>query len=242
MKLLLMAGTGEGRTLADELDRMGVPAIASLAGDTRTAQPLALPTRVGGFGSGEAFARYLDREGITHVLDATHPFAVRISTRTAQISADKGLKYLQLLRDPWVAGPNDLWTEVGSETEVAALLTRPSTVFLATGRKTLDKFRNLEGHRVLVRQIDPPTSPIPFEGGEFIIGRPPFSVRQEIALFEALEVDLLVVKNAGGHASYSKLEAASILGLPVAMIKRPEQPDVARVSSIEAALDWVRAR
>ncbi|MCF6443504.1 cobalt-precorrin-6A reductase [Nereida sp. MMG025] len=242
MKVLLLAGTGEGRRIAAELHRMGVPAVASLAGETREAMPLALPTRVGGFGSAQGFADYLRKEKITHVLDATHPFAVNISARSAQVAAQQGVKYLQFLRDPWVAGPNDLWTEIDTEEAVAGLLSTPSTVFLATGRKTLAKFKNLEGHRVLVRQIDPPTSPIPFEGGEFIIGRPPFSVKQEVALFEALGVDLLVVKNAGGQASYSKLEAASVLGLPVAMIRRPAQPDVARVAHIEAALDWVRAR
>ena len=37
------------------------------------------PRRVGGFGGVEGLADYLTREGITHVVDATHPFAAQMS-------------------------------------------------------------------------------------------------------------------------------------------------------------------
>jgi precorrin-6A/cobalt-precorrin-6A reductase len=242
MKVLLLAGSGEGRVLADALYKIGVNAVASLAGATRQAKPLALPTRIGGFGGEDGFCEYLAREKITHILDATHPFASRISHRTALVSAQKGLKYMQYLRPAWTAQSGDQWHHIRDETDVLALLNKtPSTVFLATGRQTLERFANLEGHRVICRQIDSPTSPFPFEGGEYCIGRPPFSVGREVELFEALRVDLLVVKNAGGTASRSKLDAAALLGLPVAMIERPPQPDAPKVDTIEAALDWVRA-
>ena len=97
MKVLLLAGSGEGRVLADALYKLGVNAVASLAGATRQAKPLVLPTRVGGFGGEDGLCEYLEREEITHILDATHPFASQISHRTALISARKGLKYIQYL-------------------------------------------------------------------------------------------------------------------------------------------------
>ena len=43
----------------------------------------------------------------------------------------------------------------------------------------------------------------------------------EEALFRRLNVDVLVVKNAGGAASRTKLDAARALGLKVLMIARP---------------------
>jgi precorrin-6A/cobalt-precorrin-6A reductase len=113
-------------------------------------------------------------------------------------------------------------------------------VFLATGRQGLARFVNLTGRHLICRVIDPPKAAFPLSNGEFLVGRPPFPPEAERALFESLGVDWLVVKNAGGQASKSKLEAARMLGLPVAMITRPPQPDALRVTTVAAAMDWVR--
>ena len=242
MSLLLLAGTGDARRIAEGLVDRGVAATASLAGATRNAASLPLPTRSGGFGGAAGFRAYLAEAGITAVLDATHPFAHRMSDRTAAICGDLGLPYLYYLRPAWVPGPGDRWTEIDREEEAAAHVTKGQTVFLGTGRQTLERFANLEGCRVICRQIDPPTGPFPFEGGEFLVGRPPFPVAQEKALFQRLGVDWLVVKNAGGALSVSKLEAARDLGLPVLMIRRPPPPEGAQVvGTIAAALDWAAA-
>lgn len=237
MTLLILGGTGEARQLAQSL--AGRDAVVSLAGATRTPEPLPLPTRVGGFGGEAGFRAYCSEAGISAVLDATHPFADRITRRTARLCADMGLPYVQLLRQPWDPEPGDRWTEIATEAEAAAYIPAGATVFLATGRQTLAGFANLAGRRVICRQIDPPDAPFPFAGGEFLIGRPPFSVADETALFRQLGVDWLVVKNAGGKASKTKLIAARDLGLPVLMIARPAPGDWAQVPDVQAALQWV---
>ena len=113
-------------------------------------------------------------------------------------------------------------------------------MFLATGRQTLERLSGLEGRRVICRQIDPPEGPFPFPNGRYLVGRPPFSVADETKLFEELGVDWLVVKNAGGSLSRTKLDAARALGIDVAMIARPPQPDALRVETVAAAMAWVR--
>ena len=239
MTLLLLAGTSEAKRIAWALADSGRPVIASLAGATRDPEPLPVPVRTGGFGGEAGFREELSARGITAVLDATHPFAARITDRTARVCADLRLPCLHVLRPPWTPGPGDLWTEIDREEDAAAHIRPGATVFLGTGRQTLARFANLEGCRVLCRQIDPPTSPFPFEGGEFLIGRPPFPVDRERDLFEALGVDWLVVKNAGGAASATKLHAARDLGLPVLMIRRPPPPPGRVVQTVEQAVDWV---
>lgn len=240
MTLLLLAGTGEAKRVAWGLVDSGVPTIASLAGATRSPEPLPLPTRVGGFGGQAGFEDFLDRAGITAVLDATHPYAARITDRTARVCAARSMPYLQLLRPEWVLDEGDNWTEIACESDAAPQIQIGATVFLATGRQTLDRFANLEGRRVLCRQIDPPTAPFPFEGGEFIISRPPFSVEREEQLFASLGVDWLIVKNAGGTESRTKLTAARNLGIPVLLLRRPPMPDAPRVATVQEALDWVK--
>lgn len=241
MTLLLLAGTAEARRVAGGLAAQGTRAVASVAGVTRSPGALPLPTRVGGFGGAAGFVDYLTAQQITAVLDATHPFAARITDRTARICAGLAIPYLHLLRPEWVAEPGDLWTVIAAEAEAATYVPPGATVFLATGRQTLDRFANLTGRRVLCRQIDPPTAAFPFKGGAFILGRPPFSVEHEAKLFADLGVDWLVVKNAGGTESRTKLTAARQLGLPVLMLSRPPLPDAARVETVAAALAWVRA-
>lgn len=239
MTLLLLAGTAEARIIAAALHQSGRAVIASLAGVTRDAAPLAVPQRVGGFGGAAGFAQYLAQAGIRAVLDATHPYAAQISARTAAVCADLGLPYCQFLRPPWQPAQGDRWTQIAGAADAAAHIPRGSVVFLGTGRQNLAEFANLVGRRVICRQIDPPQGDFPFAGGQFLVGRPPFSVLDETALFQRLGVDVLVVKNAGGQASRAKLIAARDLGLPVLMLARPPVGDWRRVDHVDAALAWV---
>lgn len=238
--ILLLAGTNGAREIAQGLAAENIPAIASLAGATRDPAKLAIETRSGGFGGTEQFATYLQKTGITAIIDATHAFASRISARTAQVAAELNIPYLQLLRPAWQAGEGDNWVFLDTEKDAAAHIPIGATVFLATGRQTLGQFSNLQGRRLICRQIDPPDGPFPFENGEFLVGRPPFSVAEEVELFARLGVDWLVVKNAGGQASHSKLDAARQLKIPVILINRPPLLDVNRVETASAALDWAR--
>lgn len=239
--LLLLAGTGEAKAIATQLHEEGIAATASLAGASRAPSPLALPTRTGGFGGEPAFRTYLAEHAITAVLDATHPFADSISQRTARVCADLGVPYCQLLRPPWTPGPGDNWTLIDREEEAAAHIAPGSTVFLATGRQTLDRFANLSDCTVISRQINVPDTPFPFSNGRFLPGNPPFSERQEYDLFKSLGVDWLIAKNAGGSTPRTKLDAARRLGVRVALINRPPQPDAPRVETVDDALAWVRA-
>lgn len=239
MTLLILGGTGEARQIADRLQ--GYDAVISLAGATRTPAAQALPTRIGGFGGADGFRDYLREAGITAVLDATHPFAHRITTRTAAVCQALGMPYVQFLRPPWTPEPGDNWIEIASESEAAEHIPQGSVVFLGTGRQTLERFANLRGCEVICRQIDPPEHPFPFAGGRFLVGRPPFSVADEEALFSKLGVGFLVVKNAGGVASRTKLTAARNLGIPVLMIARPARGDWPVVETVDDAITWVRA-
>lgn len=238
MTLLILSGTGEGREIASMLHQSGVPLIASLAGATRAPRAQHVPTRQGGFGGAAGFQTFLQDCEITAVLDATHPFASTITERSARICAALNIPYCLFARPAWAPTKHDNWTMLKHEGEAVQYIKPASTVFLATGRKTLVRFENLSSCRLICRQIDPPDGPFPFPNGEFLIGRPPFSVEDEVALFKSFGIDWLIVKNAGGDASFSKLEAARALGLNVGMIERPPMPNVHTVSAVNGAINW----
>ena len=241
MKLLLLAGTSEARRLASALAEISeIDVIASLAGVTREPLDLPVPMRSGGFGGREAFRKYLQDQGFDAVVDGTHPFAQIISKRCYEVAQELDIPHLQILRPAWEPEAGDLWTFIDDESEAAQYIPQGATVFLATGRQTLHRFDNLTGRQIICRQIDTSEGEFPYEGGEYLIGRPPFSVEEEVELFTRRKVDWLVVKNAGGMLSRTKLVAARQLKIPVLLINRPPLLPCNRVETDKAALNWVR--
>lgn len=242
LRVLLLAGTLEARHLALALGAVrGLTVMASLAGPARAPNALGVATRIGGFGGEDGFRDFLDRERIGAVLDATHPFAARISARSARICGDLRVPYGLLLRPAWRPQPGDRWHFAQNEADAARQVPEGATAFLATGRMGLDAFGTMPGRRVYVRQLDRrPDTPVPFEDGDWVVGRPPFPVEAEAALFRRLGVEWLVVRNAGGSSSRTKLDAARKLAIDVAMIRRPPQPESIRFDTVSAAILWVR--
>lgn len=240
-RLLLLAGTEEARHIAGALsNEADMRVIASLAGATRNPRPLGVPTRIGGFGGEAGFRQFLVDQRIDAVLDATHPFAASISHRANRVATELGLPYMMFLRPPWLPDPGDHWVFLNTEDEVERHIAPEATVFLATGRQTAARWRALEGRRVYLRLLDTPRTPFPFGEGGYIVGAPGTSIAGERRLFERLGVEWLVVKNSGGSRGRVKLDAARQLGIPVAMLRRPLQPEAPRVTTLSAALTWAR--
>jgi precorrin-6A/cobalt-precorrin-6A reductase len=238
---LILGGTSEGAALARRLDgdrRFDV--ISSIAGATRN--PAALPGRLarGGFGGADGLAAYLKAERIERVVDATHPFSLRISTNAEQACRQAGVPLLQLVRAPWRREPGDRWIEVEDAAAAAQVLpAHGRRAFLTLGRRELSAFTDLPGVWILARVIDrrdiPPAAPF-----EFMVGRGPFRREAETALLSKHAIDVVVSRNSGGHATYAKIEAARRLGIAVVMLRRPAKPEAAAVDSVEAALAWLR--
>ncbi|EPX78936.1 cobalt-precorrin-6A reductase [Litoreibacter arenae] len=241
MRILLLAGTSEARDLSQALVAQGHEVTASLAGATRAPRDLGAETRVGGFGGEQGFRDWLAAHPVDLVIDATHPFATQISERTARVCADEQIVNLQVIRESWMPKNGDNWTFIDRPEEAADVIPQGARVFLATGRQTLPDFHGLSSCYLICRQIDPPDGPFPFDNGEFLVGRPPFSIKDEVELFTKLQIDWLVVKNAGGTMSRSKLDAARALGMPVLMINRKRPPEGPKVATVEGALEFVDA-
>ena len=79
MRVLLLGGTAEARTLAAQLLADGVDAITSLAGAVEGPRLPVGKVRIGGFGGIDGLVRYIRENEITSVIDATHPFATQMT-------------------------------------------------------------------------------------------------------------------------------------------------------------------
>lgn len=226
--------------MARALAEAGIDAIYSYAG--RTAAPVAqpLPCRVGGFGGAEGLAAYLSAESITHVIDATHPFAAQISRNALAACAATGVPLLALERPAWAPEPQDRWHRVPDiAAAVQALPEDPAKVFLAIGRQTLEPFAARPQHVYLLRLVDPPEGPLPLPQASVVVDRGPFTAEGDLALMRAHAVQLVVAKNAGGEGAVAKILAARTLGLPVVMVDRPALPARPTAATVKDALTWL---
>ena len=238
-RVLILGGTAEAVALAEACAaQSGLEVISSLAGRTRT--PILPPgeVRSGGFGGVEGLARFLVERAIDRVVDATHPFALQIGAHAEQACREVEVPRLRLLRPPWRPEPGDRWIETADLAAAARLLpTLGRRACLTVGQRDLEAFAGLDLW-FLVRTIEPP-GPSPLRRAEWIAGRGPFAVDDEIALLRAHGIEVLVTKASGGEATYAKLLAARRLGLPVVMVRRPPPPPGPVVATVEAALAWL---
>src|SRR5947208_3309912 len=67
-----------------------------------------------------------------------------------------------------------------------------------------------------------------------------FGGAEGLAQYLASErVDVLIAKNSGGAATYGKIAAARVLGLPVILLRRPALPEVPAVGTVAEAMTWL---
>lgn len=236
-----MGGTTEASRLAQALAQAGADAVFSYAGrtDAPVAQPL--PTRVGGFGGVAGLQAWLQAERITHVVDATHPFAAQMSSNAVHACAALGLPLLAFERPAWKAQTGDSWQHVADiDAAVQALPSAPGRVFLAIGRQHLAPFLARSEHWYLLRLVDSMTD-LPLEHCQVVQDRGPFSVAGDKALLQIHGITHIVSKNSGGAGAEAKLVAARELGIPVLMIDRPFIPARQTAATVDAVLQWLNA-
>lgn len=241
-RVLILGGTAEARALAAELVSDDCDVVTSLAG--RVKNP-ALPqgdVRIGGFGGVDGLADYLRAGRIGLVVDATHPFAARISASAATACDRHGIPILRLARSGWAARPDaGSWTWVADHGEAAAAARGQARVFLTTGRQSIDDFRALDSQFVLLRVVDPPQVAIP-DTWKVITSRGPYRIEDERRLMSRHRIDTLITKDSGGVHTVAKLDAAAELGVRVIVVRRPAYDEsVDQVDSVAAAAARVRA-
>lgn len=198
-----------------------------------------------GYLNQEAFTRKMALEGVTHVLDASHPYAVEVTRTVKAACRELGLEYFRYTR-------RDVLPDVlsGQENqgrmpkiypaadglEAARILNQlPGNAALLTGVKTLPLYRDwVEDFqkRCYARVLDNEASKIQCrnifrEEGHWTAQMPPFDVEANRRFLRQSGAKLLVTKDSGAAGGLpEKLEAARLEDVSVILIRRPEETDI----------------
>jgi precorrin-6x reductase len=236
--ILLLSGTSEGRLLSARLRAEGLSFVASVT--TPEARhlfaeldppPEVLVKQL----SGEAMVRFLRERHVRVILDATHPFAQRISEKAIQVAAQEEIPYVRYERPTTSPSPflpewegGELITVPDIEMAAQVCLQRGSRVFLTTGTKTLLVFREVMACKWVMARILPTIASLSqaLEAGlppaQILALRGPFSQELECALLRQYGIDLLVTKDSGAAGGVdTKLAAAAALQVPAVVVSRP---------------------
>ena len=253
-QILLLGGSSEAFTLAQTLEQHPkFKVISSLAGRTSLPRKPVGTYRTGGFGGLDGLITYLQTNSIEAIIDATHPFATKMSQTAHQAAHKTKLPILHLWRPAWQKKTGDIWIEVDTMQEAAtALQPNQTPAFLTIGRLELSPFLSRPDLSFLVRAIEPPKKSEqknhPTSQGQeldwpknftFIYAKGPFDYEQERELIQKHNIKTIVTKNSGGPAAYAKLEVARDLKLPVIMVNRPPKPNGQTVASPDEAITWL---
>ncbi len=217
--ILILGGTREAAELAQRLvqEEPDIRIISSLAGRTREPQPVAGEVRIGGFGGADGLSNFIRENHITKLIDATHPFATKISDNAAIAAAATGIELDIRQRAPWTKTKGDVWYEVDSLDAARAAIPTQAKVLLALGSQYISTFAARSDVHFVVRMIDPPKSPLEFAQHTLVLGNPG-DVAQETGLLKAHAITHIVCRNSGGKGAYAKIKAARALDIPVIIV------------------------
>jgi len=240
-KILLLGGTTEAREIAEVLATFSeCDALMSLAGRTSFPASFAIPVRVGGYGGVEGLASFLRENAFDLLINATHPYADKMWQNAIDAAKLADVPLVAFHRPAWTPVAADKWTQVeGVDGAIAVLGRRKArNVFLPLGQKELIKFEAVPRHRYLIRAVESFDPPLNLPKASYIKARPPFDKASERELLTRHNIDVMIVKNSGGNASYAKIVAARDLGIEVIVLSRPFVPAIDHARNVA---DVVRA-
>lgn len=235
-RILIFAGTTEGRRLAEYLKRAGAEVLVSVAteyGETAFEEDDGIKVHAGRMDLAE-MKEFLKNEKLSLVVDATHPYAQVVSANIRQACQECGAEYYRLLRAAG-SGKEELSDCIlvdSTEEAVAYLKETKGNVLVATGSKELSKFTAIPDYekRIFARVLSTPEvaaecAKLGFCGKNLICMQGPFSEELNVAMLRQCEASYLVTKESGkAGGAPEKIRAARRAGAKVILIGRPKEP------------------
>lgn len=227
-KVLLFAGTSEGRILAEHLSHLGVETVVCVATSYGEQLMGKLPhVRVLCGRLDEEQMEGLLGKGFSLVVDATHPYAQVVSRNLQKACGEKGIPLVRLVRP--AGGSEECRFCADLDEVLEALEATSGNILLTTGSKDLPHYTRLSNWQErLFPRILPDSDAIAkaaalgYPRSHLICMQGPFSRELNAALIHQFQIRVMVTKDSGQAGGFEeKLEAARETGIQVILLGRP---------------------
>ena len=242
--VLVFAGTGEGPAIARALLDSGHRVSVSVVSDSASRAYAEIPLHelhVGAFSPAPSLVDYLVARGVTLVVDATHPFALKISAQLQSACSSRNLRLIRFERPDHALEEGSL---LGAVNDLACCDLSGHRLLLAVGARQLAAAAaaaRLAGARVYARVL--PTAEAMrlagragLSGEQLAVLRPGSGDRiggLEAALCRRWEITDVLCRQSGGVADQLWSELAHQQAIRLWKLKRPNpMPNVEVVHSV----------
>jgi len=232
MKIIIFAGTTEGRQLAEQYAGAGDSVVACVTGTyARRLIPASIPCHVGPMNAVEIKA-FLQREKPDRVIDATHPFAALV---TKNVRAACEALMIPIERIEREDSKSAFWAnsvEWAEDTRAAVDAVRKTQgrVLLTTGSHTLPQYcAEIPPDRLYVRVLPTSRALLACEAlglppGHVLAMQGPFTAAFNAALYDQLHISVMVTKDSGEPGGVEeKILPALQRNIHVILIHKPKE-------------------
>lgn len=234
MKLMVLAGTEDGRKLAALLQERGHEILVSTLTEygAEIAHGQGLKARSGALSELE-LKTILQEQEITALIDATHPYAQNIRVLAQKVARETGIPYFRWERPQGQYPEHPLIHFVPDLETAAALAGRlGKRIFLSTGSRNLPQWLSLpelKDCEIFVRVL--PTAAVlqqceelGLKPAQITAMQGPFSQQFNEALWQQLKIEVVISKESGAiGGTDEKVQACLNLDIPIIILERPQE-------------------
>lgn len=244
-KILIFAGTYEGRKLCELLSSKGISPTVCVATDYGKVVLDDIPkiNVITGRLSVIEMIKLMATYDV--VVDATHPYATVVSGNVMEACEKSGVKHIRLIRKE--SEHEGVISVSSTENAVELLNIMEGNILLTTGSKELHKYKKIDkfSTRVFARvlpsiEVMSICQDLGLKGRNIIAMQGPFSQIINQVMLQEYDCSIMVTKNTGDVGGFKeKVAAAKLAGAKVIVIERPSFEEGVLLENIMKVLDKV---
>lgn len=179
----------------------------------------------------EDMVDYISKNNITKIIDATHPYAVEVSTNAIEASQITNIDYIRFERKSLIKDIDYKNKYIVNNIDEACDIANKigNNIFIGTGSKNLYIYKEKIKNKNLIPRVLPTSEvlisceELGFNADNIIAMKGPFSIDMNESTYKQYNIDLVITKESGIAGGFlEKIKACENLNIPVIIIKRKE--------------------
>ena len=191
---------------------------------------------------------YINENGVTKIIDSTHPYAVEVSNNAIEVSKITNMDYIRFERESLIKDIDYKNKYIVNDIEEACEIANKigHNIFIGTGSKNLYLYKEKIKNKNLIPRVLPTSEvlisceELGFNADNIIAMKGPFSVEMNESTYKQYNIDLVITKESGVAGGFlEKIKACDNLNIPVIIIKRKEMNYPNTVGKIQDLIDLI---